>query len=483
MKHLNLLTSSKRTQEDYDVMANNILQKLIDYLLLITFIVFPIAFKISLKSPEDPIHPLISANFSIADFLLVVIFVLWIIKILIYREYVQIKLPPIPIIVFVGIGALSFVNTISILEWAKGLILLIEYFLIFYLLLLNNLRKTKINTIKNFLFIATTVILSVALVQHSFLNGSPYLIRGLFENRNILGTYLCIVVPLTYSELLFCVNKYRKAWMAMLLLLSLFVITSGSAILSLVISLFFVSLVHSRKLFFKYLTGILLLIPTYIYIMPQKNINSITDFFRIYEQGNINENYNRIQSILYDLSTTGNLINKKVGNNTITISNNLFTSNILPKIQNIDEHQKLIDQKYVKSRYVEMQAAMNIMAEKSLLGVGLGNFQANIGMYYYTLPKLNTEEPYQHSGYLVIGATTGLLGLTALLWLFLFALKKSYKSFKIIPDVDKNKTYLGLFGALIACMIENFFSNVFIAVLLIPLVVLIYLSVENACEI
>ena len=54
---------------------------------------------------------------------------------------------------------------------------------------------------------------------------------------------------------------------------------------------------------------------------------------------------------------------------------------------------------YIKNRYLEMQAALNIMSENTLIGVGLGNFQNLIGTYYKELPKVNTAEPNQHNGY------------------------------------------------------------------------------------
>ena len=126
----------------------DLFQKIIDYGLLTTIIVFPLSINIALISPKDPGHPLLAINFSLADVLIGIILLLWVIKIIIHKMWRQIKLPPVPILTFIGIGVLSFVNTFSITQWLKELIQMIEYFFLFYLLLINNMQAIKPSTIK-----------------------------------------------------------------------------------------------------------------------------------------------------------------------------------------------------------------------------------------------------------------------------------------------------------------------------------------------
>lgn len=447
-----------------------------------TLIVFPVAINVSLISPKDKIHPLISVNFSAADLLLAIILMLWIIKLFLDKQIRQIKLPSAAILTFTGIGVLSIVNAISITEWLKELIQIVEYFIIFYMLLLNNMQKVKILLIKNILFISTTLILLLAFVQYFILNGSPYLIRGLFENHNILGVFLCILIPLVFTEILYTSDVFRKAWMLLLLLLSILVMTSGSAIVSICLTLFIVSFLHSKKMFLRYTFFFLLLFPVYIFIMPPKNVNSLKEFFNIYEKGNIDENYYRIQTILYDIKKSFQYT-KPVGNDSLSVSSNIFISSTLPETKIGESYKDLVGKKLIKNRYMEMQATMNMISDNILTGVGLGNFQANIGSYYKELPKINTAEPSQHNGYLIIGATTGILGLAALLWLLVFSLKMSYVNFKRTKNSQEHCLYLGLFGSILACMVENNFTNLFSAGLLVPVILIIFLSTSENIDV
>lgn len=65
----------------------------------------------------------------------------------------------------------------------------------------------------------------------------------------------------------------------------------------------------------------------------------------------------------------------------------------------------------VPQRYLEGYAALNVLSQYPLLGVGLGNYQLHIGEFYQGMPKTNTIVPGSRIGYGVILASTGLLGL------------------------------------------------------------------------
>lgn len=72
----------------------------------------------------------------------------------------------------------------------------------------------------------------------------------------------------------------------------------------------------------------------------------------------------------------------------------------------------------VSERHREAYAAVSVLSEHPLFGVGLGNYQQHIGGYYQGMPKDNTLRPGTHVGHAVMLASTGLLGLAAYLgWL------------------------------------------------------------------
>jgi hypothetical protein len=66
----------------------------------------------------------------------------------------------------------------------------------------------------------------------------------------------------------------------------------------------------------------------------------------------------------------------------------------------------------------EAYAALSVLADRPLLGVGLGNYQARIGEYYQGMPKDNSMTPGTGVGYGILAASVGMVGLAAYLeWL------------------------------------------------------------------
>ncbi len=454
----------------------HLFQKTIEYGLLATFFVFTFFINIALFSPDDNIHPLIAVNFSIADFFIGFILILWIIKIIIYKEWKQIKLPPIPVLLFIGAGALSFVNSLLLSQWLKEIIQLIEYFFLFYILLINNLQLIKTATIKNVLFIFTSITLIIAFIQHTIINSDTYLVRGTFENRNTFGMFLCFSLPLVYSELLASASIMKKIWMSTLLLLSCWVLLSGSAILAIFISMLIISWIYSRKAFLKFLLVIIGISAAYLVVFPKKNMTAIKDFASIYEEGNINKSYYRILNIVSYFNKT-QVMSKDIGENDLQVlCDNYFRVKLSESLKG-NRYDDMDNEKHIKNRYLAMAAALNMFYEYPVTGCGLGNYQQNVGKYFLEFPKINTAEPFQNNTYLIIVSTTGLVGLTAIFYLLLSMVKKSHQKY-IVSTYPRKLFYLGLFGSIIALMINSFFTYLFTASLLVPFILILYLS-EN----
>ena len=451
-------------------------EKIIVFGLLSTLLLFPLLINIALIPSSDPVHPLIEINFSLVDVIIAGCLFLWIANCLIYKKLPFVKLPPAPVLFFIGIGVLSFANAFSMIEWLKGVIQLILYFFLLYTLLINHLQTIKIATIKKILYISTTIILIVAFIQHMLLAGEPYFVRSFFANRNILGTYLCIVIPLIYVELISSNKTSQKIWMGILLLITYLVLLSGSALLSILISLFVISWMFGKKLFVRFFITVILLFSIYPFIMPEKNIAALKEFASIYEQGSINENYYR-KSAQIDALKKNTLFTKTFGDNRLTINSNDVMSVKTPEIMQGERYKEMDNERHIKNRYLEMQASLNLLAENTLLGVGLGNFQNQIGKFYKELPKVNTAEINQHNGYLIVASTMGILGLSALFWIFFLVWQQAKRRFK--SHTKDKYIFLGLAGSILACMIESLFSYLFIASLLTPFIFIVYLTLRE----
>ena len=167
------------------------------------------------------------------------------------------------------------------------------------------------------------------------------------------------------------------------------------------------------------------------------------------------------------------LIQKNIEENYILVSTYQYFKPSLPKPENGERYKDIEGTKHIKNRYLEMQAAINLISEHPLLGVGAGNFQKDIGSYYKELPKVNTAEPGQNNGYLVIGTTLGIIGLVSFIWLFLSM------PLGIIRSNLQETFQIALLGSVIAGLFENFFVYLFTINLMVPVVFIFYLLYNN----
>jgi hypothetical protein len=210
--------------------------------------------------------------------------------------------------------------------------------------------------------------------------------------------------------------------------------------------------------------------------MPDKSTTALKEFVGIYEQGSVNKNYYR-RLIQLDALGKDTLFSKIFDDKLLIISSDDLMSVKLPKVKFGEKYKDMDNKCHIKNRYIEMQASLNMLSENTLLGVGLGNFQNQIGSFYNELPKINTAEINQHNGYLIVASTMGILGLSALLWLFFLAWKQAKEKFKY-QTKDRN-IFLGLVGSILSCMIECLFSDFFVASLLTPFIFIIYLAFKE----
>lgn len=454
----------------------NIWQKIIDYGLLSALVIFPLSINIALISPEDILHPLVSINFSLADLLIGLLLFIWVLKVVFFKEYKQIKFPPLPVWVFLGVIVISFINATSLSKWAKEVIQTTEYFILLYFLLLNNLKFVNTGAIFKTFYVSASIFLLISLIQYMFLKADAYLVRALFENRNYLGAFLCITTPLIYFECIHSDKIIVKIWMSILLIITGIVLVSGSAMIAIIVGLGAISWKYGKRIFVRYMLAIILVGSIYPFIMPLKNINAIKDFLSVYEQGSISKKYYRRLALLTD-TEKNTLLKKEINENSLEITSNKFFVVNEPDFQDGDAYKELGSTKLVKNEYLEMLASINLISENALLGVGAGNFQDNIGAYYNELPKINTTEPGLNNGYLIIASTVGILGLSSLLWIFFAMLRNSLDQINSTATVKHYQ--IGLYGTILACMVENMFVYLFSGGMLIPFLFIVYLSFDK----
>jgi hypothetical protein len=130
-----------------------------------------------------------------------------------------------------------------------------------------------------------------------------------------------------------------------------------------------------------------------------------------------------------------------------------------------------------QQKFVEWQPGLQALMRDPLLGLGIGNYQNNINLYYqpkpdptynpdgaYDVPKpsKNLMETGANSQYLVWGAETGLAGLFALAWVLMFGLKAAGKAAAKADSGWIRGLAVGCAGALCAAGGGMLFTSYFV---------------------
>jgi hypothetical protein len=120
------------------------------------------------------------------------------------------------------------------------------------------------------------------------------------------------------------------------------------------------------------------------------------------------------------------------------------------------------DGKHLRQRYIEWQAEINSLQERTIAGMATGCINDYRSTFYYRLPKLNTLQPFDQNGWLATAAETGIVGLMCFCWIFVSHGKMAYAS--ILKCRNANSPLMACAGAniagLAAACVANLFSSV-----------------------
>jgi hypothetical protein len=136
-------------------------------------------------------------------------------------------------------------------------------------------------------------------------------------------------------------------------------------------------------------------------------------------------------------------------------------SDLLPYLSVTDVRaEHLTDENYaVVERWAHWQAALDMLSDHPLLGVGIGNY---VPLYpAYNLPGWEDPMGHAHNHYLNVAAETGLLGLVAYLWFLLASLWNGWRSVSRTREQWRGIT-LGILGVLGALAVHSLFDNLYV---------------------
>lgn len=349
-------------------------------------------------------------------------FMVWFLTLLVTRtpsgewRLRTIKFPPAALWIFVLAAAVSGLNSPSIyrgLAEAEGGIKAmlgderirnaiaefaqyVLYFLVAYTLLRNLTEDPRRrNTALGFLFVLSTGVLLLGLKQY-FTEPDPMKVSATFGSKNIYGGFWVMLAPIVLVAGLATESRALKVWAYTVVFAATFTMLSGGALLALAIVL-----------------------PLTAFRWKPRSGYAVAGVLAV-----------------------GLVLVSALGMRTCR--------------QNMEEFAQVRDSEGdIKKEYIEWQADVNMLADHFLTGIGLGNYQLNIGEYYTYLPN-KEKMPFDcNNQYLVIASSLGIFGLIAFMNVLCSHLRRASSAHLQSDDPFERALALGCWGALCGFAITN----------------------------
>jgi len=158
----------------------------------------------------------------------------------------------------------------------------------------------------------------------------------------------------------------------------------------------------------------------------------------------------------------------------------LFLLSSNPAVATLKNDIRLAEQdaSNLRQRYIEWQAEINLLQERTVTGTGAGCINAYRSSFYYRLPKLNTLEAFDQNGYLATAAETGILGLVCFCWVVFNYGKQAFAAVVTArrkSDVTRHRFAAANLAGLAGAVVANLFSSVHYNGILIAFVLVLAL--------
>ena len=376
---------------------------------------------------------------------------------------------PLPLIIFVGIGALSIVGPLRLLDsWPetmtaaqraaatrqglksgiKELIQYVEVFVLAYAFFVGVLRDRRVRryAVAGLAAMAGVVIivglieyvgavcgwslrglLDIGEVDATFgfrFNPSRSSSAGSESSKNILATYLLVMSPFLLALATGVGCRWKRAGLVVLAALGLCLTLGLPQLLCAIAGCIFVaSLCRWRPALPAVLVGTVAVLGLWMALSQQHG------------------------RILLD---------------SMAVHRRADPYGLLPMPVKGRDEKSLADWEPWQQKHIGRQAVLNAISYSPLLGHGLGMYQARINSFYewskllhlwYPKSARNFMEKDAHGLYFVLATEVGVLGVAALLWLLVSLLRQSVATRSRASDPLDRAMLLGVGGALIALVL------------------------------
>jgi O-antigen ligase/Tfp pilus assembly protein PilF len=357
----------------------------------------------------------------------IILFSLWILKILHNEEYYFKKTNlNLPIFIFILLMTISLLRSQSFMVSLNDYIIFLFYFFIYFLIINNINDKIQFESLIKLFFITATIIAIYALLQ--YYGFDPYLkelsvITSTVGQKNWVSNYLALIFPIIFSYFLLRGTNKNKIFLYLLLLIiyTALIICQSRGIwismgLTLLIGIYFIFKFKIFKIFKDNQKWLFLLLVTFLAV-----------------------------TIIH---STDHLINKSA----ITVTERVIST--------FDEQDPSINM-----HLLTWKTTINMIKDKPLFGSGIGTFKINYLDYQARFLKENPEynkywnnAKEAHNEFLQLGAELGLIGLgifVSIIFIFYYMALSFLKKEK---NMEKKMILFGLFLGITCFLIHSLFT-------------------------
>jgi len=359
-------------------------------------------------------------HLSPADPLIWLAFILLVISASWQRNRALLRPPPLLLIVFILLTFLSLLAAENKLAAIKEFIQYTEYFaagfVVFRGMTANGFSMRRFAMLFS---AAATVVIFCGLFQYFTPSVPNFEVRGTFGNHNVYGGFLALTLPLLYGA---CLEKdFRRpvrTWLAITIAAGTITVLSGGAWVAILTAFGVVSVLKSQRAFLVFAATAVLLMAWVLPALPRTNPEVWLDSTAFYESDGA-----------------------------------------------------------AAQRYPEWQAATGMAIEHPLLGVGAGNYQRRIGMFYGIIPnRPESSVPDSQNLYLVLASSLGFPAMLAFAGALIFFLRAAAEG--ALKNTKQEKGIAaGLVGSMVGFGVSSIWSPLLVRGIGLPLTALMVLAI------
>lgn len=378
-------------------------------------------FLILLVAPTQSSFPVKGVYLSPADPLIWLTGLVWFIGVVFKPDWRKLPFgyfPPLVNLLFPLLIALSFFKAENIFAAGKELFQIVEYVIVAFMLFSQGITNRKLldQLVELFLVLVTGVVL-LGVVQYFHCSRPVMEVKSTFGNRNVYGGFLAIALPLVLARLLLVKNWGSRIWLGLTFFGGIISLLSGGAALALLIASGVVCGLKSNRALLVWGGTVVVMVSLILPFLPRENPRVWCSSMAIYD-----------------------------------------------------------DQGNPESRYLEWQASAQMWQEEPLLGVGVGNYQTQIGSYYgYLEIPEGTKEADDNNFFLVFGSSTGVIGLVGMLLMLTAWLRTAFSSLWNSKFPNYKFLALGAIGAIVAFCIASMWTALLIRGVFLPFIFIVTL--------